>query len=211
MQRAGGVGQVGCAFTVEVRQQHDAAGAGCGRERELLELVARAAEQARRSCRSPWSRSTCTRAAGSGRWRRRTRPPRRWRRSSGAPDDREHRARRARARSRRRPRASPRPSAAPMLSPVPAATSASRVASGDAARREHRRRDVGIEVEQAEHVGDVAPGRRRPVPGARRVAAVGDQLAGELQRQPVVGEQHVRHACEHARARARAATRASSP
>ena len=66
-------------------------------------------------------------------------------------------------------------------------------------RRQHGGCDIGIERDQCEHLGDVPVAGGRPVAGARRVTAIGDQLAGELQRQPVVGEQDVRDAVEHRR------------
>ena len=95
------------------------------------------------------------------------------------------------------PSCSPRPSAAAMLSPVPGPTTASPHVPATRRRAEHRRRDRADRARRARARRRRSRRRRRPVAGARRVAAIGDELAGELQGQPVVGEQHVRDAGEH--------------
>ena len=121
---AGGVGQVGGALAVEVREDHHAAGARPrtrGRVARARHVSGRAAGP---SCRSPSSRSACTQAAGTDRWRRRSRRPRPRRRTSVCPTPRRP-SPTYRARSRRRLPAIRCPRAAPMLSPVPGPTIAS--------------------------------------------------------------------------------------
>jgi hypothetical protein len=66
--------------------------------------------------------------------------------------------------------------------------------SGHVARSEHRGYDAGpvaVAVDEREQVEAVAAGGRRPVARARRVAPVGGESAGQLEREPVVREQDV--------------------
>ena len=109
-----------------------------------------------------------------------------------------------RARSRRRPARRPRPRAAAMLSPVPADDRGSQVAPAHAAgRRARRGRPRAASAPSRARRRSGRAGRaavvdgRRPVARPRRVTAIGDHLAGELQRQPVVWEQHARDPGEH--------------
>ena len=120
-QHAGRVRPVRRPLAVEVRDEDEAARSGRRLERQRVEpgvVDARAAAPPRRS---PWSRSWCRPAGGSGRSHRRSRPPCR---SDRLPARSETvnavpLVPRLRARS---PGRRPRPRAAAMLSPVPAAT-----------------------------------------------------------------------------------------
>ncbi len=89
------------------------------------------------------------------------------------------------------PSVRPSPSAAAMLSPVPTPTTASTEGARGGAGREHGRCDGGIEADEREGVRHVGVEVGRPVAGPGRVAAVGAELAGELHRQPVVGQEDV--------------------
>ncbi len=81
-----------------------------------------------------------------------------------------------------------------MLSPVPAATAARRHSPAASAGAEHRgdgRGPVPVGVDDRQEVVAVATVCRRPVPGARGVAAVGRQAAGHPEGQPVVRQHDV--------------------
>ena len=187
-------GRFGVRSPSKYGQQHDAAGAGRG-TRAPAARARRASRPSRRAIVSVTLVAFSVHTRGRNRpvasANPATAPDGVARRRAGDREDRARRAERdrdvafaaARARARRpccrrsRRRRSP-------VADVPA--------TPPGAARSARPRDRASS--EREHVADVAPGRRRPVARARRVAAVGDQLAGELQRQPVVGEQHVRDA-----------------
>ena len=153
--------------------------------------------------------------AGSDRSRRRSRRPRPSRRRSAIRSPRT-RCPTYRARSRRRPAASPSASAAAMLSPVPGATTASdpnaRVVPAGSVGPSTRRSRADQSAPSstiASRSSRYSSRRRGEVAGARRVAAVGDELAGQLPREPVVRAGTRARRAPRPRARYGAATTAS--
>ena len=96
----------------------------------------------------------------------------------------------------RRPRSDPNAAVVPARSVGPS-TRGSRAAQST------------VGVDDREQVEPVLAGRRGEVAGARRVAAVGDELAGELPREPVVRQAHTRDARPRVAARSGAATTTS--
>ena len=182
------IGPVRRAFAVEVGQHDDTARAGRRGQRERVEPARDRRRAGGPPRRSPWWRSGCTPAAGTGRWHRRSRRPRRSGRRVGVsltantvPD--------VPSEITTSPGCRPRPRAAAMLSPVPEPTTSPASTVGLGRPSTSAAPDQSsVAVDDLQQVEPVLARRRRPVPGTRRVAAVGDVLAGQPPGEPVVRE-----------------------
>ena len=187
------LGRFGRAFAVEVRQQRQPTGACRRSQRQSIELGVVDAQQ-------PGDRVGhlgCVERAGQRQeaihWHPRTRRPRRWDPRSGDRDT-VYAVPEVPSDSTATPGCRPRPECGSHVVAGSAGHLRSVPLADDLGRTGHSWHDVGpveVLVDDRQDVPSVLARRRRPVSGAGCIAAIGDQLAGQPHRHPVVRQHDV--------------------